>query len=111
MNVLQDYLDDLWKYNLDTLRWTQMKPNLRDGRAPKSRRGHSAVLYQGTMYVTGCVSFSLIMCLPAGTYLVEDELRGYHPLLKLLPYSSLANLTQPASKEELTMKLDITHLH
>jgi N-acetylneuraminic acid mutarotase len=48
-----DYLDDLWKYNLDTLRWTQMKPNLRDGRAPKSRRGHSAVLYQGTMYIFG----------------------------------------------------------
>ena len=97
MNVLQDYLGDLWKYNMDTLKWKQLTPNLKHGRAPQSRRGHSAVLYQDTMYSLSDVHCVWLDCvLSVGIYLVADEQRNYHLLLKQLHNCLLVSLTQAA---------------
>ena len=45
------YLEDTWKYNIDTQIWYPMKPFFRNGVKPGKRRGHSAVLYRDTMYM------------------------------------------------------------
>jgi len=47
------YLDDTWKYDLDSLKWEKMNPYIADGVGPGKRRGHSAVLFEGSMYIFG----------------------------------------------------------
>lgn len=47
------YMDDTWKYDLDTLKWEMMNPWAANGIGPGKRRGHSAVLFKGSMYIFG----------------------------------------------------------
>ena len=63
------YMSDTWKYDLDTLKWyvlqfthkviilcydrEKMDPWMEDGRGPGARRGHTAILFKGSMYIFG----------------------------------------------------------
>jgi len=49
------FLDDMWRYDMDSQLWQEIKPGSRDGKIPGKRRGHAAVLYKdtNTMYMFG----------------------------------------------------------
>ena len=49
------FMQDVWKYDIDTLVWTHIHPYCRDDRCPGVRRGHAAIYHHGTrsMYMFG----------------------------------------------------------
>jgi len=46
-------LEDTWKYDLDTRYWHKMDPYYHDGKKPGLRRGQSAIVHDGVMYMFG----------------------------------------------------------